>query len=326
MRTVSRSNRMITDEQLKRSVEAVGVAETGRQYGVSEREVFRRKALLEGKLGTRIVSPLGPRGRLVQHQSAPHRMPLSIENGVVIVAGDAHYWPGEVPFMHKALVKMTKHFRDEKTLRAIIMNGDVMDFAAISRWPLINWEKQPLPQDEIEFSQDRMHEISEAAGKVHKLWPAGNHDIRLTAFLAAHAPKAAGIMGTHLKDHFPLWQACWSVLINENTFVKHRIRGGIYAVRNNVLATGLHTITNHLHSALAFPFTNMVGTLWGVDTGCIADVSGPQFLYTEDNPKNWREAFAILSYHDGELLPPELVLRHETHRDCIIFRGEVIKI
>ena len=316
----------ITDHQLIQSVREVGLAGTAKRYRMNERTVFRRRNDIQNRLQETIASPLGPGGKVKQTQQQPHRIPLTIPNGVVIVAGDAHYWPGAPPFMHTALLSITEHFRQKKQLRAFIANGDMVDFAAISRFPLINWEKQPLPAEEIETCQDRMHEISEVAGRVPKLWPGGNHDIRFSRLLAEKAPQMAGVKGTHLKDHFALWQACWSVLINENTFVKHRIRGGIYAVRNNVLASGLHTVTNHLHAACIIPITTIRSTLYGVDTGCIADISGPQFLYTEDNPKNWREAFAVLTYDDGELLPPELVLRHEIKRDCIIFRGEVIRV
>jgi hypothetical protein len=267
-----------------------------------------------------------PRAGIFQKQQFPHRVPLEVENGIVVVGGDAHFWPDNIPFMHRALIKMLNRFRQQKKLRAVIMNGDMTDFPAISRWPLVNWEKQPTPQEEIEFTQDRMHEISMAAGKVPKFWPAGNHDIRYNMFLAKNVPQMAGIQGMHLKDFYPDWQACWSVMINEDVFVKHRFKGGIHAAYNNIQATGVHTITNHLHSAKVTPVTKMRGTLWGVDCGCLAEVSGPQFLYIEDNVRDWREAFCVLSFHDGNLMPPELVLRSESDPDCIIFRGELIQV
>ena len=60
--------------------------------------------------------------------------------------------------------------------------------------------------------------------------------------------------------------------------------------------------------------------------GMIAEISGPQFLYTEDNVKDWREGFAILEFKDGELLPPELVLRCETKPDSILFKGKIVRV
>lgn len=323
-------NRMVaqkaSDQELLQSISTIGIAATAKRLEISEREIYRRRRLIEGKIGENIVSPVGPGGKVKQTQAVNHRIPLTVGDGVVIVAGDAHYWPGEPPFMHRALVHMIRRFRDRKELRAVIANGDMMDLAAISRWPQINWEKRPSVIAELEVCQERMHELAEEAARVPKIWSAGNHDLRFNNYIAERAPELAAVKGVHLKDHFPLWEPCWSVLINESVFIKHRLKGGMYAVRNNVLATGLHTVTNHLHSAVCFPVTNMMGTLWGVDSGCIADVTGPQFLYTEDNPKNWREAFVVLTFDNGELLPPELVLRHEGRAGHIVFRGEVIKI
>lgn len=317
----------VTNEDLAYWVPILGKMKTAQKFKMTVRQLQRRVYELEGKSGVSLVSPLGPGGsRIKQSQSDHHRIPLTIKDGVVIVFGDAHYWPGDPPIMHRALLKIIKHFRDYKKLRAVIANGDMLDLAAISRWPQVNWEKRPTVINEIECCQDRMQEIVDVSGDAKRIWCAGNHDLRFNNFIAQNASELASVKGIHLKDHFTLWENCWSVLINENTFIKHRIRGGIYAVRNNVLASGLHTITNHLHAAVAFPITNMVGTLWGVDTGCIANVTGAQFLYTEDNPKNWREAFCVLTYNDGELLPPELVLKHESKSDHVIFRGEVIPV
>jgi hypothetical protein len=58
-----------------------------------------------------------------------------------------------------------------------------------------------------------------------------------------------------------------------------------------------------------------------VDTGTLAEPYGPQFGYTEANPVNWCSGFAVLTYKDGKLLPPELC---EVIEGKAYFRGEQI--
>lgn len=146
-------------------------------------------------------------------------------------------------------------------------------------------------------------------------------------YIAAKAPELAGVHGVHLKDHFPLWQPCWSVEINDGintTVIKHTFKGGINAPRNNVDASGTHFVTNHLHCAQIRPVTKRHHTFYGVDTGCIADIYGPQFLYAQDNPRDWRPGFAILTYRNERLMLPELVLGIDSEH--VQFRSEIFKV
>ena len=60
---------------------------------------------------------------------------LQVKNGIILVAGDQHYWPGIVPVMHRALVYLAKKMKPF----AIIWNGDAFDGSSISRFPSIGW-------------------------------------------------------------------------------------------------------------------------------------------------------------------------------------------
>jgi len=222
--------------------------------------------------------------------------------------------------MHRAFVSFCKRFKP----KIVILNGDVVDLGQISRHPPIGWEKLPEVQEEIKAAQERLGEIEKAAYRAQKIWPLGNHDGRFETRLATVAPEFAKVHGVHLRDHFPLWEPCWSVFINDNTVVKHRFKGGLHAPHNNTLWAGRSIITGHLHSQRVSPLTDYAGTRWGVDTGCIADPAHRAFVdYTEDNPKNWRDGFVVLTYLGGQLLPPELISRWDD--ESVVFRGEIIK-
>mgnify|MGYP003333764226 CR=1 FL=1 len=99
--------------------------------------------------------------------------------------------------------------------------------------------------------------------------------------------------------------------------------GGIHATYNNTLHDGRTIVTGHLHAQQARPFTDAHGTRWGVDLGCLADPTWPQFNYTTANTKNWRSGFAVLEFRAGRLLPPMLASVTDWG-DVVLQRNEVL--
>jgi predicted phosphodiesterase len=234
----------------------------------------------------------------------PGRLTLDIENGRVVIFSDAHYWPGIITTMHRALVR----FVDEMRPKAVIANGDIVDAATASRHASIGWETNPSLSEEIDAGKLRMGEIEAVSGNAARLWPLGNHDMRYESRLAQVAPEYSNVDGMHLKDHFPRWAPCWSVEINENVMVKHRWKGGKHAAHNNAVGSGKTIVTGHLHSPKVAPVTDYTGTRWGVDCGTLMEAPWAQaHNYLEDAPVDWRSAFAVLTFKNGRLLPPQHV-------------------
>jgi hypothetical protein len=253
--------------------------------------------------------------------SRPHRIPLAIRNGIVLIGSDAHIWFNEPSTAMRAFVSLCKELKP----KIAIMNGDVVDLATISRHPPIGWERRPDVADEIEAAQEQLLAIEKATPRNCELiWTLGNHDARFETRIATVAPQLARVKGVHLRDHFPKWRPCWSTWVND-VVVKHRCKGGTHAAFNNVMHSGMHMVTGHLHSLKVMPFTDYTGTRFGVDTGCLAETDGKfQVDYTEDNPKQWRSGFAVLTFRDGKLMWPEVV--HVLGPGKVEFRGEIIKV
>jgi hypothetical protein len=236
------------------------------------------------------------------------RIGMNVESADVIVFSDCHYWPGAPSTAHRALLEAIKEFKP----RIVVANGDVFDGASISRHPRIGWDTTPTVREELKAVDERMTEVEEAAGGAELIWPLGNHDARYETFLAANAPQYEGVAGFSLKDHFPRWKPCWRLDINagmdSHTIIKHQMRNGVHASRNNTVNAGVNTVTGHLHQLKITPVTDARGTRYGVDTGTLADIPGDQFVnYMEDGVADWRSGFAILHYRQGRMLPPELV-------------------
>ena len=287
--------------------------------GMDLRGLKRRRNSLE------IAKNIKLRQIHIDAHAIERKIDLGIKNGTVIVFSDAHFWPGIRSTAFKGLLYAIGVYAPT----AVIANGDIFDGASISRHARIGWDKSPSVIEELKACQACMSEIEEVAKaarhNVRLLWPLGNHDARFETFLAANAPQFEHTTGFKLSDHFQKWKKCWSVWLNEKVVVKHRNKGGIHATHNNTIQSGVTMVTGHLHSLKVTPYVDYNGVRYGVDTGTLADIYGPQFEnYLEQNPVNWRSGFAILTFVNGVLLIPELVMVHT--QDTIQFRGEVIDV
>jgi hypothetical protein len=133
-------------------------------------------------------------------------------------------------------------------------------------------------------------------------------------------------MGMNLEEHFPLWRFSMSLMINNNTMIKHRWHNGVHAIYNNILKSGCSMVTGHLHSLKCVPFTNYKGTLYGVDTGTLSPINADAFTYSEDAPANHRSGAAVLTFHEGKLMPPELIEVIDEDEGLVYFRGQIISV
>jgi hypothetical protein len=290
--------------------------------GIPVRSIYVRRRLLEVKRGIEIRSR--QEKPFIENHSA--RINVPIENGIAIVFSDAHFWDTIPSTAYRALIKFIKELKPH----LIVCNGDAFDGASISRHNRIGFlEDRPTVIQELDACKAMLGYIEDAAKEIKPLpvltWTLGNHDSRFETYLAAVAPQFEFVDGFHLKDHFPNWRPCWATWVNGDVCVKHRWKGGIHAAHNNTLNSGTSMVTGHLHSLKITPYTDYTGTRYGIDTGTLAEIDGDQFLnYTEDNPKNWRSGFAVMTFHKGKLLPPELV---EVIEDGVVaFRGQVYEV
>jgi hypothetical protein len=238
---------------------------------------------------------------LKSKMGATGRLETELQNGKVVVFSDAHFWPGYVSTAYRALLKVIQ--KEKPSI--IICNGDAFDGASISRFGRQQWAKPPSVRDELKSVVESLEAIEKIAKGAKLYWPIGNHDARFESKLSNQVGEFEGVPGFQLKDHFPFWTFCWSVHIND-VVVKHRIRGGVHATRNNTLNSGRTTVTGHLHQLKITPITDYNGIRYGIDTGTLADLYGPQFEYLEDSPVDWRSGFVVLSFRDGKLLYPQI--------------------
>jgi hypothetical protein len=302
------------------------VASIAKALDHTERWVYRKRKSVEKRLGVILPSGNDSTNRAnIQLPKRGHRLVFDLANCTIPVFSDAHFWPDDPPSTsYLALLALIEEFKPP----LVINNGDAFDGARCSSHPPTGWANMPSVAEELATCQDRLGEIVATARRANPdaimAWDMGNHDSRFSTRLASVSPEYVKVRGTDLKDHFPDWNFAWSSEINGHVMIKHRWHGGMHAAFNNTMKSGWSMVTSHLHRLCITPFADYDGRRWGVDTGTLAEF-GPEFdkfTYGEDNPFNWCEGLAVLSFDEyGCLLPPELV---EVLGGKAYFRGQVI--
>lgn len=291
----------------------------------SESSVCNRRGALEKKLGIKLNSSAANSSRnAALRRKNSRRLELKLRDGTILVGSDLHIWPGPLTTAQRAFIALAKKLQPE----VVVLNGDVFDGARISRFPPGIWDQEERPnvQQELEACADFLDALRKACPSSIFIWVWGNHDGRFEFRLAAMAPEYKGVKGFALADHFPGWQFCMALFVNDNLVIKHRFKGGRHAPENNTLWAGRSVVTGHLHSQKVQPVTDYNETRYGVDSGTMADPESKQFDYAEENPTGWRSGFCVLTCVESHLLMPELVKVCDWRPEAVEFRGELLPV
>src|SRR5689334_7102836 len=105
----------------------VGPYQMKQQTGLGLAGIFARRSRLEKKYGQPINGPKPPQSSR-PYTLHPGRIEAKVENGIVLVGSDGHYWPGPATTAHRAFVKFCKDLKPS----VVIMNGDALDGSSIS--------------------------------------------------------------------------------------------------------------------------------------------------------------------------------------------------
>jgi hypothetical protein len=281
------------------------------QLGISLRAIYLRRDAVEARHGIALVanSP-----KAVKHDPAVTRAIMSarrdvnrieISDGVVLVGSDAHYTPEVIPMAHKALCNLIVDLGSE--VKAVVLNGDILDGGSISRHPRIRWKKPPSVKEELDAVIARTGDIERAVRPgTHLFRTYGNHCARFESRLSSQVPEYEGIGGFTLRDHLPRWADSDRIDVNEDMVILHDWHAGIHSGWNDVLKGGCHTVTGHTHELGTKAHRGFKGTHYGIKTGMLADNDQKEFDYRLGKPGlNWQSGFAVLTWRNGVLLHPE---------------------
>ncbi len=123
------AKRKLPDPQVfAEEFERLGASGVARKYEVEVRNVFQYRRSVEDKLGRPLNVP-----SYLDRSGKPRpsvRKEITVDNSMCMIIGsDAHYESNTVTTAHLAFVDLAKKLQPD----VIVMNGDMMDGASISR-------------------------------------------------------------------------------------------------------------------------------------------------------------------------------------------------
>jgi hypothetical protein len=218
-----------------------------KRLNISHRMVAQRRQFIEEELGIEL-----PRGRPEVWKSQAHRrrIDVAVDDATLLIGSDLHAWPEEYGVAMAAFVDLNRRLKPE----FVILNGDGLDGAKISKHSRIGWDKRPSVKEELDALGEYLEQVRKANPNAKYFYTYGNHSMRFETYLASNAPEVEGCKGTTLAEHIPGWETCMALLFNKNLLVKHRHKSGVHNAWNNVRDAGIHIVTGHTHRQVARPW------------------------------------------------------------------------
>jgi len=190
----------LTDKQfIQKWNETKSPTRMAEDLGLTCRAIYKRRTALERKYGITLDCPAPQSQKKGRAAMTPGNMrrEMEIDNGMVVVFSDAHFWPDEPSPAYLALLNFLSKYKQQ--IKAVVNNGDAFDGASISRFPPLNWGKLPTVKEELEACAEALAEIEKRVVKsIPLIWCLGNHDARYESLIINNAPQLAGIHGTSL--------------------------------------------------------------------------------------------------------------------------------
>ena len=287
-RLVKEANGAITIEQARKRI--------GRQFGVMGK--LHRKT-------TKAVAPREPRQAGVEYKMppsiaeswTPHDLGVT---GRIGILSDVH-----IPYHDERAVAAAVDYLAALGLDCLLLNGDICDFYAISRWT-----KDPTKRDfsgELEACRDFVGWLRQRFPKIPIVYKSGNHEERFQHFIWQHAPELSRDRLTSLQAWLHLDKHDITLIENQRPILAgklpilhgHELPKGVAAPVNPARGAFMRTLTTvlvgHSHRTSGHAESDM----WHDETfcwstGCLCDLT-PEYARIN----RWNHGFAIATVHDG---------------------------
>lgn len=279
----------------------------GKALGIATNNIYARRARLAKKgiyLATVDARTANRETEWSPRLDFERRRQFDVEDGTVVLFSDPHWLPDHSPVAHQALLTIIRDLKPQLT----ICGGDAADGDTISRWdPTRGHHKRFTVREELECVRDNFAQLDALLKKSPRAWTLGNHDVRLSRYIAVKAPELLDMPMTRLEEWAPKWPLSWTVEINAGkpgmTVVRHRNQAGMLHLQAQ--KAGCHYAHGHLHRINVHTMPTFAGFRYSVDAGSLADPSSEGFDYGEGSAPHC-QGFVVLTYRGGELMPPEV--------------------
>lgn len=286
---VKESNGALTIEQARKRI--------CRQFGVNGKRNRR---------GMQVAAP-----RPARKAGVEYRMPPSIAEawtpyrldvlGRVGILSDVH-----VPYHSDVAVRAAVAYLRQAKIDALLLNGDIADFYAISRW-----EKDPKKRDfrgELEAVREFLGWLRQEFPEIPIVYKTGNHEERWTHYIWQHAPELSDDRLMSLPAWFRLDELRIELVDDKRPVMLgklpvlhgHELPKGIAAPVNVARGAFMRTLSTVLVGHSHRTSSHAESDMWHREifcwsTGCLADLT-PEYARIN----RYNHGFAVVDVHgDG---------------------------
>lgn len=229
--------------------------------------------------------------------------PYEIKQSRILIISDLHF-----PYQNNEAITLALDYGKEKKVDCILINGDLIDFAVISRHEK-DWRARSIAE---EFDSVRMflNTLRSHFPQTKIVYKHGNHCERWEKFLYNKAPEIFDVNDFQLEVLLKLGELKVDTVKDKRPIKMgklialhgHELAGGGAGGVNPSRATFLKTldsvIVGHYHKTSQHTETTMSGEVISVNsTGCLCDLNP---LYMPINKHNLGFAYCELNIKTGE--------------------------
>jgi predicted phosphodiesterase len=291
------------DKQLKDVETARAYIRTIRGHiGNNNRKNTKDKSLFKPILRDTNSNKIPPSRIELPESFANDYSPFVIKQSRILVISDLH-----IPYHDNDAIRLALQYGIEKNVTCILINGDLMDMPAFSRFEK-DWRMRTAGE-EFEATRQFLRELRRLFPKAKIVFKEGNHDDRWERWLYNKAPEIFGdtefrldirlkfgeLGIDHVKDKKIIKLGKLSVLHG------HEMAGGAGGVnpsRSTFLKTTSNVLVGHFHKTSNHTETTMDGNIISVNsTGCLCGLNP---LYMPINRHNLGFAYVECDIESGE--------------------------
>lgn len=276
--------------------------------GVEQKNNLSDKSLCDTE-----VRPLNPFN--LPPSYAEDFTPFKINQARVLIISDLHF-----PYQDNKAITLALNYGLEKQVDCILINGDLLDFATISRHEK-DFRARSVAE-EFESVRVFLQELRKAFPKTKIVFKEGNHDERWEKWLYVKAPEIFDDKEFTLETRLRLGELGIDIVkdkrpvkIGKLTILHgHELAGGSGGV-NPARATFLKTldsvVVGHYHKSSSHVETTMNGSMISVQSiGCLCGMNplymplnkwNHGFGYVEHDIKNGEYHFHNLKIYKGKI-------------------------
>ena len=282
--------------------------------------------------------PQSPKYKISVRGSSLHVKTSSSAAVTVVVLGDIHF-----PFEDPSALALARVIIKEAKPDIVILNGDVVDFFGISKFPVPPIRRAQFAQ-EVKYAAKQIRKIREWAPDALWIYNEGNHELRMQLYLWRRAPEMSELLC--VEDELELAKSGIIYLkqaqepqLREDFVAPQVVLGKLYVLHGHTVrmwgnavnvARGVFqrllkpTLIGHWHRKDIYIQTDYEGVPSGAFVhGCLARPR-PHW----DTGRIWGQGMAVITLQNGyfECDVLDFILNKDENKLFTLWRGQKYEI